>query len=241
MKKIAFFGDSLTEGNFGVSFFDILQRDLPHHTLLNYGEGGDTIVSLYHRLLREGEVGRFDIIVLWIGVNDVFSRMTCMYRIINKIRQKECSRNKVEFGNYYQATLEKFSLHAGTIIAVEPLLIGEDPKNKWNFQLGELSQVIQKLSSALENVEFVELRGRFFEQLEDRLLSQYLPKSMLQYMRDKATVSTPEQVDQKSAERGLHFTLDGVHSNSEGARMISDILKQKIMKLEGDIHSDEFP
>lgn len=47
---IAFFGDSLTEGSPGVSYFDILKDKLPNENLLNFGKGGDTVISLYKRI-----------------------------------------------------------------------------------------------------------------------------------------------------------------------------------------------
>ena len=238
MMKIALLGDSLTEGNFGVSFFDILKRDLPEHNLINFGEGGDTVISLYQRLGRECKEGPFDLVILWIGVNDIFGRMTWIYRILNRIRKKPHSRNPSEFRTFYRATLEKLLDHARMIFVIEPLFIGESPTNKWNIQLGELCQVIQGLSIEFENVEFVGLRSSFFEELEHRNLSDYLPTSVLRFFRDKATLSNADQVDLKSNERGLHFTLDGVHLNSKGAKLVSDILYGKIKKFEQEASCD---
>ena len=46
--RIAFFGDSLTSGVPGSSYFAILRDRFPDDTLLNFGKGNDTVVSLYH-------------------------------------------------------------------------------------------------------------------------------------------------------------------------------------------------
>ena len=48
--KIAFFGDSLTEGIPGASYFQILKDRLPNENLINFGKGGDTVISLYRRV-----------------------------------------------------------------------------------------------------------------------------------------------------------------------------------------------
>src|SRR5690554_2811517 len=40
--KIAFYGDSLTAGIPGVSYFNILRQRLPEHELLNFGQPDDT-------------------------------------------------------------------------------------------------------------------------------------------------------------------------------------------------------
>ncbi|MEJ2664475.1 MAG: hypothetical protein P8107_10610, partial [Spirochaetia bacterium] len=72
MKKInpntiAFFGDSLTEGFPGVSFFKLLKEKLPGHILKNFGKGGDTVIGLYRRIRKLNIAAPFDISFLWIG------------------------------------------------------------------------------------------------------------------------------------------------------------------------------
>jgi lysophospholipase L1-like esterase len=70
--RIAFYGDSLTEGWPGAGFLPLLERRLPRHTLLNRGRAGDTTVDLLARLRRDG-VDRADLAVVWIGTNDAFT------------------------------------------------------------------------------------------------------------------------------------------------------------------------
>ncbi len=48
--KIAFFGDSLTEGFSGMAYFSLLQQRFPKFELFNYGKGGDTVISLLKRI-----------------------------------------------------------------------------------------------------------------------------------------------------------------------------------------------
>ena len=38
------------------------------------------------------------------------------------------------------------------------------------------------------------------------------------------------RVDEKAAERGLYFTLDGVHLNSVGAEMVADMFSKAVVK-----------
>ncbi len=44
-RSIAFWGDSLTEGFPGASYFEILKQQLPEDKLINYGKGGDTVIA----------------------------------------------------------------------------------------------------------------------------------------------------------------------------------------------------
>ena len=69
--RIAFLGDSLTEGSPGASFLRRLARLLPGDELLNLGRAGDTVPSLLARL-RAGGVPAADAAVVWIGTNDAF-------------------------------------------------------------------------------------------------------------------------------------------------------------------------
>lgn len=43
--KIALFGDSLTEGRPGVSYFNILKKKFPNITFVNLGKPGETVKS----------------------------------------------------------------------------------------------------------------------------------------------------------------------------------------------------
>ncbi len=69
--RIAFLGDSLTEGRPGESFLARLRALLPGDELLNYGRAGDTVPALLARLERTA-LEPVDLAVVWIGVNDAF-------------------------------------------------------------------------------------------------------------------------------------------------------------------------
>jgi lysophospholipase L1-like esterase len=69
--RIAFLGDSLTEGRPGESFLARLRVLLPGDELLNHGRAGDTVPALLARL-EHTALEPVDLDVLWIGVNDAF-------------------------------------------------------------------------------------------------------------------------------------------------------------------------
>lgn len=70
--KLVFFGDSLTEGSYGGSYFSYLPLLLPRHTLINAGVGGDTVVNLLRRT-DEMLALQPDGVFVMIGGNDAFS------------------------------------------------------------------------------------------------------------------------------------------------------------------------
>ena len=108
------------------------------------------------------------------------------------------------------------------------LLIGEDLDNAWNRELTVLSKIIHDLSVPLPNVEFVDLRELFIPQLASKNISPYVPKSVFRVIWDAFFVNTPEGWEKRASERGLHFTIDGVHLNSTGAEKIADVALEKI-------------
>jgi lysophospholipase L1-like esterase len=67
--RIAFLGDSLTEGSPGASYFTLLRRRLPGHDLRNMGRAGDSVVDLLARVQHAG-LEPADLAFVWIGTND---------------------------------------------------------------------------------------------------------------------------------------------------------------------------
>ena len=80
--NIIFFGDSLTEGIPGVSYYNILKEKLPQHNLGNCGKGGDTVISLLRRIKKMNISQTYDIAFLWIGTNDVLVHVSKKFPLI---------------------------------------------------------------------------------------------------------------------------------------------------------------
>ena len=127
--KIAFFGDSLTEGNVGASFVDILRNKLPQHQLFNYGKGGDTVISLNRRLHQIHMASPLDLGFLWIGVNDVFVKTRWSLSLKKRLKGQPWAKSHGLFQDYYISLLEFLHIRIPYIITLPPLLIGEDIDN----------------------------------------------------------------------------------------------------------------
>lgn len=226
--KIAFIGDSLTEGVVGASYFDILQDKLSQHELLNYGKGGDTVISLFRRLHEINLKLPLDIGFLWIGVNDVFVKTNWPFPLAKRLRGQPWAKSHTQFRDYYRSLLELLQDNITHIFTLPPLLIGEDIDNAWNKELTVLSKIIHDLSVSYPNVEFVDLREHIIPQLASKNISPYVPKSVFCVILDALFAKTPEELEKKALERGLHFTMDGVHLNKAGAENVADVLLEKI-------------
>ncbi len=219
---IAFYGDSLTNGLPGASYFDPLVVLLPGHTLINFGKGGDTTLSLTQRIRRRKLLLPVDVAFVWIGTNDVLAHLTWVAPVIKTVLNQPWAADRSAFRVQYRDLLELLSPHAARIVAVSPLCIGERLDNRWNRELDELSAIIQEEAAGFSQAAFLDLHAVLAERLDGLLVSDYLPMNPLHAVVDALTLRTPVDIDRAAASRGLHFTLDGVHLNSAGAALVAE-------------------
>ncbi|MFC2158446.1 SGNH/GDSL hydrolase family protein [Acidobacteriota bacterium] len=204
--KIAFFGDSLTEGFPGASYLHILGQKLPDVQLLNYGKGGDTALSLFRRIRRLSLPDDLEASFIWVGVNDVFVHTSWIYPLLKRIRNQPWARDLSAFRTQYSNLLEHLAPKTRFLFTVSPLFIGEDLKNRWNQELEKMSDTIKEISSGFRNIEYIDLRGVFSPLLSNEAASQ-----------------------------GQHYTLDGVHLNSRGAGIVADVFLESIGKVSSEL------
>jgi lysophospholipase L1-like esterase len=229
--RIAFYGDSLTRGIPGASFFRILELELPEHELVNLGRSGETVVSLYRRILRRHRHVASDIAVLWIGVNDVLSKISTSHSLLKLLLGRQSARDLAEFREYYERTLRHLCKNSPHVLTIPPLVIGEDWGNRWNGELAQQAQIIADLSCERSNVVYIDLRMLLAEELAGRPVSGYIPSRLHRIARDVLFVHSDERIDATAARRGLHVTLDGVHLCSEGARLAAEAILHRLKEL----------
>jgi lysophospholipase L1-like esterase len=220
--KVSFFGDSLTEGFPGVAYFGLLKNKFPDHELLNYGKGGDTVISLLKRLEKLTFPEPFDIAFLWVGVNDVFVKTSWSYPIIKTLRRQPWAKNQEVFGNCYRKLLHFLLPKTKRLFTVSPLLIGEDLNNRWNRELEELGRIIAELSAKHESCIHIDLREIFISRIDSKSVSPYVPKSFLRILRDASAFKTSEAIAEEASRRDFQLTLDGIHLNGIGAALVAD-------------------
>ena len=132
--KILFLGDSITEGVPGVPYVPMIQNSFTDCNLVNRGIGGDTVSSLLRRVIKMDDLSSFDHIVLFIGVNDVFGKLTKAYKILKTLRKQGWAKDISMFKNQYNELITYIMKENSNIIVIPPLLIGEDFNNKWNME-----------------------------------------------------------------------------------------------------------
>lgn len=223
---IAFLGDSITYGVPGVSYFDMLKFEHPQLDLINYGKGGDTVNSLYKRI-KNIDFTQCDQVVLFVGVNDLFLQTSLSMKVIKTLKNVKFSRTNEEFKHRYIELVDYILKQVETVYVIPPLLLGEDLSSDWNKRLGELIEIVYEIVERYDALKLIPVFRQYVSFLKGKKISPYLSTKATQIMSD-VKLNTAYLVDQQSHERGLHLTLDGVHINTMGAKLIKESIEETL-------------
>ncbi|MGE7934771.1 SGNH/GDSL hydrolase family protein [Viridibacillus arvi] len=221
--KVALIGDSLTEGRHGVSFVNFLIEKFPTITFVNLGKPGESVKSLHTRLTKTKLDSDYDLAFVWIGVNDVYSKLL-------SLQAQPVAKDHEEFKDYYNKILDLVLESSQKTVAVSPALVGET-NNLSNKEIMELSYLIESITSKNANIRFLNLHSVFEKHLAKVNSSDYISTKVLTVMKDVLFYKKHLRIDKLSKKRGLHFTLDGIHLNSSGAQIVADFYATEIKQF----------
>lgn len=159
-KKIVFFGDSITE--LGVKkggYIDLLNNRIVSNgqtnqfELLGAGIGGNKIYDLYLRLERDVLSKDPNVVVVWVGVNDVWHKS-----------MMGTGTDYDKFGLFYDALVQKIQAKGSKVILVTPAVIGEryDQSNPQDGELNLYANWIRKYAEA-HQIKLVDCRKLFLD------------------------------------------------------------------------------
>lgn len=230
--KILFLGDSITEAVPGVSYVSMVQEEFKDSKIINRGIGGDTVSSLFKRVRKMHDLSSFDNIFLFIGVNDVFGKLTHSYKVLKFLKRQRHAKDISSFKEQYIMLINYILDSNKRVVIIPPFLIGEDINNKWNQELDLIIKAVESIAKHTLT-PYLDIRSKAKKHLEGKVLSEYLPLKVFTLMKDVKFLKTDEQINQKSENRSLHLTLDGVHINTIGAKLISSSIISYINKKLG--------
>jgi lysophospholipase L1-like esterase len=153
-KKIIFFGDSITQqGIKPGGYVNLIRKtlDSAKYEVIGAGIGGNKIYDLYLRLEDDVLNKKPDLVVIYIGVNDVWHKKT-----------SHTGTDLDKFVKFYQALISKIQAGNAKVILCTPAVIGEKKggRNDMDAELDKFSEAIRQL--ALKNkLPLVDLRNQF--------------------------------------------------------------------------------
>jgi lysophospholipase L1-like esterase len=159
-KKVVFFGDSITEAGVNKGgYIDLLNQEIvkkglaDKYELVGAGVSGNKIYDLYLRLEKDVLDQHPDVVVIWVGVNDVWHKADF-----------GTGTDLDKYGKFYDAVVKKIQATGAKVLVVTPAAIGErtDYSNSQDGDLNIFSNWIR--GSAAENkLGLVDLRKSFHE------------------------------------------------------------------------------
>lgn len=142
-KKIIFFGDSITEmGTQKGGYIDLIAQILKDkginndYELIGSGIGGNKIYDLYLRLEEDVLVKKPDVVVIFVGVNDVWHKTW------------GTGTDEDKFALFYTEVIHKIKTQGAKVILCTPAVIGEktDFSNPQDGDLNQYSEIIRNLA-----------------------------------------------------------------------------------------------
>lgn len=152
--KVIFFGDSITQA--GVKpggYISLLQQSDKNHEFIGAGIGGNKVYDLYLRMEEDVLAKKPDVVVMYVGVNDVWHKQT-----------HQTGTDPDKFIAFYTAMIKKMQSAGIKVILVTPAVIGEktDFSNAQDGDLNSYSQIIRNLAKKY-NCGLVDLRKEFLK------------------------------------------------------------------------------
>ena len=159
-KKVIFIGDSITQA--GVQpkgYITMITQSLEKqglkdkYELIGAGISGNKIYDLYLRLEDDVLNKKPDLVLIYIGVNDVWHKST-----------SGTGTDPDKFIKFYQAIINKIQANGAKVVLCTPAAIGErtDSSNMQDGDMNNYSNIIRDLAKK-NNLKLVDLRKDFLD------------------------------------------------------------------------------
>ena len=156
--KVVFFGDSITEAGVKPNGFITIDDSLlntpgpARYELIGAGVSGNKVYDLYLRLEDDVISHSPDIVVIWIGVNDVWHK------------KSGTGTDADKFERFYLALVKKLKAANARIVVCTPAMIGEkfDNTNEQDGDLNKYADIIRNIAQT-QQLTLVDMRKDFEE------------------------------------------------------------------------------
>lgn len=159
-QKVVFFGDSITQAGVEPGGYITVLREMlekkgmkDSYELVGAGIGGNKVYDLYLRMEEDVLAKNPDIVIIWVGVNDVWHKQSF-----------GTGTDADKFEKFYKAIIKKLKDKNIKVMICTPAAIGEktDFSNQLDGDLNKYSSIIRQIGAS-ENVPVIDLRKAFLE------------------------------------------------------------------------------
>ena len=159
-QRIVFFGDSITQAGVGPAGFITKMGELlkqkglnDKYELVGAGIGGNKVYDLYLRMEDDVLAKNPDVVVIWVGVNDVWHKRTY-----------GTGTDPDKFEKFYNAIIKKLQAKNIKVLICTPAAIGEktDFSNELDGDLNKYAGIIRNIAKS-NNCQLIDLRKLFLD------------------------------------------------------------------------------
>lgn len=159
-QKVVFFGDSITQaGVDSGGYITLLRKMLDNgstkgsYDLVGAGIGGNKVYDLYLRMEEDVLAQNPDIVIVWVGVNDVWHKQSF-----------GTGTDADKFEKFYNAIIKKLKAKNIKVQICTPAAIGErtDFSNQLDGDLNKYSSIIRQIGKN-NDVPVIDLRKAFLD------------------------------------------------------------------------------
>ena len=158
--KILFFGDSITQAGVGKSGYITKMAEMisakgltGKYELIGAGIGGNKIYDLYLRHEEDVLAKKPNIVVIYIGINDVWHKTS-----------SRTGTDYDKFEKFYHSLIQRIQKSGSQVVICTPTLIGEkfDDTNENDGDLNYFANLIRKIAVD-EKCKLIDLRKSFID------------------------------------------------------------------------------
>lgn len=159
-QRVIFFGDSITQAGVNPGGYITLLREMlekkgykDQYELIGAGIGGNKVYDLYLRMEEDVLAKNPDVVVIWVGVNDVWHKQSF-----------GTGTDADKFEKFYNAIIRKLKDRNIKVLICTPSAIGEktDFTNELDGDLNKYASIIRKIG-ADNQVPVIDLRKSFLD------------------------------------------------------------------------------
>ena len=158
--RVIFFGDSITQAGVQAGGYIVrvdsmckMEGSGDKYEFIGAGIGGNKVYDLYLRMENDLLAKDPDVVIIYIGVNDVWHKSS-----------SGTGTDADKFEKFYQAIIDKLKAKNIKIILSTPAAIGEktDFSNPQDGDMNEYSNIIRRIASK-NSLALVDLRKAFLD------------------------------------------------------------------------------
>jgi len=232
-RVVACIGDSLTHGNLGVCWVDMLRKYFPKDVFLNEGVNGELACQVIQRIEPILEC-KPDIAILMIGSNDAMGSFDKesgeRYMLRNKLSELPTLEN---YKKLLPDLIDYLSVVARVAICTLPP-IGEQHDSEINKYVYKFNDFITKTAQE-KNVSLLNVSDLMWEELDKRtypVINNYNPKISLIARRMLGGCIQhyifKKTWDKVGESKGQWLLFDQIHLGERGAKVMFESIKRFI-------------